>query len=142
MTERLVAIAACRVESGSQLPSQRAAKPSPIELAEDALPDAATRRKQRPVEDCFIVVLHSVRQTAAAQVPADLARIRIEHAADRLLGARFLAKDRLADDRIDIGFSERDLDGKTIKKLLKILNITQRLLAGCHQENAAVKTTC
>ena len=55
-------------------------------------------------------------------------------------GARFLAKDCFADDRIDIGFSERDLDRKTIKKLLKILNITQRLLAGCHQEHPAVKT--
>ena len=83
-----------------------------------------------------------MRQTAAAQVAADLARICIEHAADRLLGARFLAKNRLTDDRIDIGFAERDLDGKTIKKLLKILNIAQCLLAGCDQENATVKATC
>ena len=71
--ERLAGRGPCRVERRPQLAAQRATETCTIELTQDAFPDAATRWKEWPIEDCGSLIIRCVGEPAAMDVAADLA---------------------------------------------------------------------
>ena len=115
VSQRLLAIRLCGIQSRAQLAPQGSSKSGAVKLAKDALPDPPSAWKKWPVEYGLAVVLARVGQTATANVPTDFAGIGAKHCSYWLFGACFLAKHRLAYDGVDVSLAQSNLHREPVE---------------------------